>query len=98
MGTVMWLRDRIGSQERGRRSELLIGKVLLTRQIRLDLELHDFCMEVRTLSKFGTKTKPIVTAVVIVMLVGGLMTFAFAQSNVGSSFNLNSPAAFPVDI
>lgn len=29
---------------------------------------------------------------------GSMLTFAYAQSRVGSAFNLNSPASFPVDI
>ena len=29
---------------------------------------------------------------------GSMLTFSYAQSRVGSAFNLNSPASFPVDI
>ena len=29
---------------------------------------------------------------------GGMLTLAYAQSGMGSAFNLNSPASFPVDI
>ncbi len=37
-------------------------------------------------------------AVICIVSVLGLATLAVAQSNSGSSFNLNSPATFPVDI
>ncbi len=37
-------------------------------------------------------------AIAVAVLVGGMLTYAYAQSTAGSAFNLNSPASFPVDI
>ncbi len=45
------------------------------------------------------KLGPRLRVLIIVLLAcGSMLTLAYAQSQVGSAFNLNSPASFPVDI
>jgi hypothetical protein len=50
------------------------------------------------MQKFMKTYRPRLLVVVVLVSALGLATFAVAQSSSGSSFNLNSPAAFPVDI
>ena len=63
----------------------------------LGLELADICKEKMMRLLRGRKYRWGLILTIFGLCIGGLFSLAYAQSG-ASSFNLNSPASFPVDI
>lgn len=61
-------------------------------------ELEGISMQNKLLVQTNGKSRLGVLLFLILLTCVGMLTFAYAQSGMGSAFNLNSPASFPVDI
>jgi hypothetical protein len=55
-------------------------------------------MQKKLLMQTKGKSRLGVLLILTLLACGGMLTLAYAQSGMGSAFNLNSPASFPVDI
>jgi hypothetical protein len=60
--------------------------------------LEGISMQKKLLVQTKGKSRLGVLFFLTLLACGGMLTLAFAQSGMGSAFNLNSPASFPVDI
>jgi len=91
-------KDQIGNQARERRFGRPIGKAPQVVGMTLDSGLVVIYTEDKSMRSFMKIDRAWVLAIVFLVSIVGLATFAVARSSSGGSFNLNSPAAFPVDI
>ena len=87
-----------GDQERGHCSAQRIGTDWQIKRMMWGSGLGGISMQ----KKLQTQTKKTsrwgIFILLALMACGSVLTFAYAQSRLGSAFNLNSPASFPVDI
>ena len=63
-----------------------------------DLGLEGIFMQKKSQVHTKKKSRLGVLILLVSIVCGSMITLAYAQSILGSAFNLNSPASFPVDI
>lgn len=55
-------------------------------------------MEMKARNRYRKSVSWKVLIILTLMVCGIMLSLSYAQSSMGSAFNLNSPASFPVDI
>ena len=93
-----WLKVQVGDREREHSYARHSDMGLIIKEMMWVSGLEGISMQKNLLVQNKGKFRLGVILLLTLLACGGMLTLSYAQSIMGSAFNLNSPASFPVDI